>query len=205
MSVSVPTAFAESPRQLWLSTAARLGLAGILVYAGAAKAVQPDSAVRAVQAYRILPPSTDDIVGYGLPLVEVAIGVLLLLGLGTRLAAWLAGALMVVFIAGVTSAWVRGLSIDCGCFGGGGDVAAEGKTWRYSSEILRDLLFLGLASWLVLFPASRLALDRAGVAGTHDHGLLDELDELDDSHDARDPHDPHDPPPIDLTTEEHPA
>lgn len=169
---------AGSESQRWISTGARVGLGGVLLYAGVAKLLQPDEAVRAVQAYQILPPSVDDFVAYALPLIEVAVGVLLILGLGTRLAAWIAGLLMVVFIGGVASAWIRGLSIDCGCFGGGGEVPAAGKAWRYAGEILRDIGFLGLASWLVVFPISRLALDRLGVIGTDDMAIDAEEDEV---------------------------
>ena len=31
---------------------------------------------------------------------------------------------MLVFLVGIISAWARGLTIDCGCFGGGGAIAA---------------------------------------------------------------------------------
>jgi uncharacterized membrane protein YphA (DoxX/SURF4 family) len=153
-------ATARSDRLLWVSTAARVLLGATMVYAGFAKLSDPGQALRAVQAYRLLPPAIDDFVAYGLPLLEMAVGVLLLLGLGTKAAAWITGGLMVVFIAGVASAWVRGLSIDCGCFGGGGDVAATGKVTRYVSEILRDVGLVALAVWLIRFPASRMAMDR---------------------------------------------
>ena len=63
-----------------------------------------------------------------------------------------------MFIAGVLSAAVRGLSIDCGCFGGGGAVAPEQTA--YVAEIARDAGFLVLAGWLVWRPASRWSLDR---------------------------------------------
>jgi hypothetical protein len=62
-----------------------------------------------------------------------------------------------VFIVAVTSAAVRGLSIDCGCFGGGGDVA-PGQT-AYGTEIVRDIGLLLLALWLVWQPRSRFAFD----------------------------------------------
>jgi uncharacterized membrane protein YphA (DoxX/SURF4 family) len=149
----------RSNRLAWASTVVRVALGLILIYAGFAKLVEPSQALRAVQAYRILPPSIDDVVAIGLPLLELTVGVLLVIGLGTRPAAWVAGGLMVVFIAAVASAWIRGLSIDCGCFGGGGDVAAADKTWRYTSEILRDTGFLALALWLIRFPASHLTMD----------------------------------------------
>lgn len=158
----------ESNVRQWVSTVVRVGLAGIMLWAGLAKLLHPDEALRAVQAYRILPPSIDDLVAIGLPILEVTVGLLLLFGLGTRFAAWVTGGLMVLFIAGVASAWIRGLSIDCGCFGGGGDVPSVGKTARYVTEILRDVGFLALATWLMRFPSSRLSLDR--FIGTDDIG-----------------------------------
>jgi uncharacterized membrane protein YphA (DoxX/SURF4 family) len=147
-------------RLQWISTVVRVALAVIMLWAGLAKLLHPDEALRAVQAYRIFPASIDDLVAVVLPIVEATVGILLLLGLGTRLAAWVTAGLMIVFIAGVASAWIRGLSIDCGCFGGGGDVPSAGRTLRYILEILRDTGFLLMAAWLVGFPASRMALDR---------------------------------------------
>ena len=172
--------FAGTVAQLWSTTVLRVALGLVMVTAGALKISDPDAAVRAVQAYQILPSGIDQVVGYVLPLLEIVLGLLLILGLGTRLAAIGAGVFMVVFIVAVTSAWVRGLSIDCGCFGGGGAVSPEGKAWRYGSEILRDLLFAGMASFVAVFPRSRLAIDGTGEVGTGDLGLLDELDEDDD-------------------------
>ena len=44
---------------------------------------------------------------------------------------------MVVFIIGISQAWARGLTIDCGCFGGGGNIAAAQT--QYPQEIARDV------------------------------------------------------------------
>jgi uncharacterized membrane protein YphA (DoxX/SURF4 family) len=154
-SVLVP----GSPLNRWLTTVARVALGLVLITAGWLKISNPDEAVKAVQAYRILPYSLTHAFGYGLPLLEILIGALLVLGLFTRVAAIAGGVLMVVFIAGIISVWVRGLSIDCGCFGGGGTIDPAGRASRYSAEIARDLLFLGLASWCAVFPRSRLSLD----------------------------------------------
>lgn len=135
----------------------RLALAGILAAAGVAKLVQPLVALQAVAAYELLPSSLVPVVGYGLPLLEVAMALLLAAGLLTRWVAVGTAGLMAMFIAAVASAWARGLSIDCGCFGGGGQVE-PGQT-AYLSEILRDLGFIALAVWLVIFPISRFSLD----------------------------------------------
>ena len=120
--------------------------------------IDPQSSVAAVRAYRLLPSSLVTIVGWGLPFAEIALGVLLLAGVATRLVAVASAVFLLVFIAAVASAAARGLSIDCGCFGGGGDVA-PGQT-AYGTEIVRDVGLLLLAVWLVWHPRSRLTLDR---------------------------------------------
>jgi uncharacterized membrane protein YphA (DoxX/SURF4 family) len=140
-----------------ISTLARLVLGAVLIVAGALKVTDPETSVQAVRAYELLPSWLETSVGWGLPFLEIGLGLLLVVGYGTRYAAVVAGVLMAVFIAGVASAWGRGLAIDCGCFGGGGQVA-PGDT-AYLQEILRDVGLLALAAWLFLFPRSRWSLE----------------------------------------------
>nr|WP_202885538.1 MauE/DoxX family redox-associated membrane protein [Kribbella sandramycini] len=136
---------------------ARLILGGVLLVAGVLKVSDPETAAQAVRAYELLPPVLADPVGWGLPFLEIAVGLLLILGFGVRVTAASAAALMVVFLIGVASAWARGLAIDCGCFGGGGKVD-PGQT-QYLQEIVRDVGLLALAVWLCFNPASKFALE----------------------------------------------
>lgn len=152
----------------WISTLVRLVLAGIFLAAGGLKAVDPQSSVAAVRAYQLLPPRLETLLGWGLPFLEIALGLLLAAGALTRLAGAASALLLVVFILAVLSAAARGLSIDCGCFGGGGTVAA-GQT-DYGGEIVRDSLLLLLALWLVWQPRSRLALE----PGPHERRELED-------------------------------
>lgn len=145
--------------QPWVSLGVRLVLAVVALWAGVAKVGDLESSVRAVRAYDLLPGGLADVVGYGLPVVEIIVGLLLLAGLLTRYAALANGLLMVGFVVGVASAWARGLSIDCGCFGGGGAVDADET--EYLTVLLRDAgLVLGSA-FLVRWPRSRLSADGA--------------------------------------------
>jgi uncharacterized membrane protein YphA (DoxX/SURF4 family) len=148
----------------WAGTAARLLLAGVWIAAAVLKIGDPAQAVRAVRAYRLLPEAVVPAVGYGLPFLELAIGVLLLAGIAARLTALLSAALLAAFMIGVGAAWARGLQIDCGCFSPGGDVAA-GQT-RYPQEMARDVGLLAVSLALARWPRSRLSL--AALFDSHD-------------------------------------
>jgi len=135
----------------------RLILGVVLIWAGATKVTSPALSARAVRAYQILPYDLAGYVGYALPVVEVLVGLLLVIGLFTRASAVVGGLLMVAFIIGISSAWARGLSIDCGCFGGGGTIAAAQT--QYPLEILRDIGVAACAAWLVVRPRTAYSLD----------------------------------------------
>ncbi|TDB74348.1 MauE/DoxX family redox-associated membrane protein [Micromonospora sp. KC723] len=142
----------------WLGVAARLGLAAVWLIAGATKVGDLAASGRAVNAYQVMPYDLATTIGAALPFVELALGVILLLGLATRLAAGVSAALLVVFVTGIASAWIRGLAIDCGCFGSGGQLAA-GQSPSYLPEILRDLGFLALAGFLLIWPRTPVSVD----------------------------------------------
>jgi uncharacterized membrane protein YphA (DoxX/SURF4 family) len=146
-----------SPLRPWIGTVARLVTGAVWIVAGALKLPDPIGSARAVRAYDLLPESVVPTVGVLLPAVEVVVGACLVLGLLTRASAVLSTALFVVFIAGIASAWARGLEIDCGCFGGGG--AKEGASSEYPWEIARDTALALASLWLVRWPRTRLALD----------------------------------------------
>ncbi|GAB18572.1 hypothetical protein GOEFS_059_00060 [Gordonia effusa NBRC 100432] len=165
----------------WLSLLARVGLAAVLVSSGALKAIDPDQSEIAVRAYHILPESLIYPTSLVLPMFEIALGLLVLIGLAVRPTAIVSAILFVVLIGVIASVWARGYKIDCGCFGGGGEDASV--TWRhYLTEILRDVGFLALALWLSIFPRTRWALGlgsrlRVSVQD-HGHEMTDENKEL---------------------------
>lgn len=150
----------------WLGLVARLILGGVLITAGWLKAFNISDAENAVRAYKVLPIQIADLVGITLPWLEIGIGLLLVLGVATRFAAIVGGAIMVIFIIAIAQAGLRGLSIDCGCFGGGGAVA-PGKT-KYLQEIGRDLIFTLLAIYIYRYPNSKFALSKESTDGTEE-------------------------------------
>jgi uncharacterized membrane protein YphA (DoxX/SURF4 family) len=133
-------------------------LGGVLFAAGWLKIFTPAKSQMSVRAYEVLPISIANFLGIALPWLEVGFGILLILGIAVRLSAIVGGGLMVVFIAAISQAWARGLSIDCGCFGGGGTV--DPSETKYLSEILRDIGLALLALYLVRYPLTRFALEK---------------------------------------------
>ncbi|WP_234411172.1 MauE/DoxX family redox-associated membrane protein [Nocardioides terrigena] len=141
----------------WIGLAARLVTGGVWIVAGMLKLPDPAESVRAVRAYDLLPESIVPTVGYALPILEVVVGLCLVLGLLTRAMAVVSVVLFVAFIIGIASAWARGLEIDCGCFGGGGQL--DGASAKYPGEIARDVGLLLASLWLVVRPRTRWSLD----------------------------------------------
>jgi uncharacterized membrane protein YphA (DoxX/SURF4 family) len=144
----------------WVGFAFRLVLGVVLLIAGGLKITELDQSARAVKAYRLFDPAIAELIGYALPPLEILIGLFLVVGLFVRIAAFAAGGLMVVFIIGIASVWVRDISIQCGCFNAGGDLAGPVNDFEYAREILRDIALLGMAAWLVVRPRTALSLDR---------------------------------------------
>jgi uncharacterized membrane protein YphA (DoxX/SURF4 family) len=141
----------------WCGLLARLVTGGVWIAAGAVKLPDPAQSVAAVRAYQLLPSSIVPIVGQLLPVIEIVVGVCLVVGILTRGAAVVSALLLLAFIVGIASAWARGITIDCGCFGGGGFDPDAASTYPW--EIARDVALLAASLFVAWLPSTRLALD----------------------------------------------
>ncbi len=134
---------------------------GDLFVAGALKVSDPYASATSVRAYQILPVDLANLLGFVLPFAEVAIGIFLILGIWVRLNAVAGGALMIMFIIAIAQAWIRGISLDCGCFGKGGLLESEElPVWNYTVEIARDIVLAVFAVYIYRFPKGKLGLDK---------------------------------------------
>lgn len=152
----------------WIGLLSRLILGGVLLAAGLLKYQHLDKSQMAVRAYEMLPIALANLLGIVLPFLEIAVGVLLVIGAAVRISAIVGGVLMGAFMIGIAQAWARGLSIDCGCFGGGGQV--EPGTANYLPELLRDGGLALLAIYLFRYPQSKFGLDRHKTDGDQSNG-----------------------------------
>ncbi len=143
----------------WISVVARLVVGVVWLAAGLLKIPDPAENVRAVRAYQLLPEPLVPLVGHALPIMEILVGISLIVGLLVRANAALSVVLLLAFIVGISAAWARGMSIDCGCFGGGGG-PVENAQAKYPWELARDFGLLLASGWLIYGPRSPLAVDR---------------------------------------------
>lgn len=127
----------------------RLFLAGVFIWAGVAKAIDPTAFVKDVASLQLVPNVLQWPLALYLPMLELVCGIALLLNLHTRGAAAILTALMTIFLAVILVSWLRGLDISCGCFGGS---SAESS---YTYLIVRNIALLGVALMVFRFSSIR--------------------------------------------------
>lgn len=129
------------PRFLFL---ARFILGLVFLYASFGKIMDPKAFSENLMAYHIFDsPLAIKYVAVTLPWVEWFCGIFLILGVFVRSMAVLSSLLLLIFLLSMASALVRGLEINCGCFG-----SAHETIGLYS--LFRDGLFF-IMSLTVLF------------------------------------------------------
>ena len=133
--------------------AVSLAVAAVFIYAGIDKIHDPLQFADSIAAFAILPAVLINLLAMGLPPFEIACG-LLLIGPWTRRVGALAIAIiLVVFMIALSSALLRGLTLDCGCFGVG--APSRPRMWV---ELALDAALLSGALFVYLRSISRLVL-----------------------------------------------
>ena len=143
---------------IWLG---RLALGPIFLYAGYSKIFLPNRfywplamlkfSVAAnlsnfgfqVESYKLLPPAGVNFVAHTLPLAEILLGLLLLIGWRVHIWGAIVTLLLAGFVAGVTRAYLLHMNINCGCF-----AVAEPVSIK---KILEDSAMLLLALLMTVF------------------------------------------------------
>ncbi len=162
-------------------TFVRIALGGVWLYAGLLKITDIDQTIISVRAFQILPHSLVKPMAYGLPAAEIALGLLLVVGLAVRFTAAISALFLLLYIGAIASVAARGLQIDCGCFSTSGQLDAHTST-QYTLDILRDAGLLLLSALLVWRPRTYwsvdgwLGLEPDGSAADNDEELEDDDD-----------------------------
>lgn len=95
----------------------RLGLASLFLWTGAQKVLEPGPFAAAIANYRLLPEALVGLAAVGLPVLEIVAGLALLAPAYANGAAVIVAALLALFAAAMAQSKLRGIDLDCGCFG----------------------------------------------------------------------------------------
>ena len=119
--------------------ALRLGLGGLLLWAGVAKIGDPGAFAAEIGNYHLL-PALAPTMAVTLPAVEIVLGLALVAGTRPWVRAAALGATLVlgVFTVAVISVVARGIDIECGCFG-------TGSSRVTMITVLRDVVLVAAA------------------------------------------------------------
>ena len=141
----------------WLALPARWYLGFVFLLACLHKIADPEAFAVDVATYGILPLSLVNLTAITLPWVELGAGIMLIVGLKARAAALMVFGMMVMFIAALAIALAQGLDMSCGCFASQG---AQGEDPISSMTVLRDVGWLMLSVYVMLFDDSPIGIDR---------------------------------------------
>jgi uncharacterized membrane protein YphA (DoxX/SURF4 family) len=106
----------------YLLLATRMVLGFIFVYAGAEKIADPEAFAISISNYRLLPIFTINFFAITLPWIELVAGILLILGITVKENSSILFSMLLVFSIAIAISLLRGLSIDCGCYGKGSQI-----------------------------------------------------------------------------------
>jgi putative oxidoreductase len=140
----------------YIVLAVSLALAAVFFYASIDKLRDPLQFADSIAAFAILPAILISPLALGLPPFEVACGLLLLWPRSRRVGALAVALISIVFFTALASALLRGLTLDCGCFGAG--APSRSRMWQ---ELGLDMLLFAGALFIYLRPATQ---DSTGIA-----------------------------------------
>jgi uncharacterized membrane protein YphA (DoxX/SURF4 family) len=140
----------------WLNAALRLMIGGVFAYAAFEKVLHPAAFAIAVRGYKLIPFSLSNLFAIAVSWSELFAAVMLILGILTRKAAAAIFILLLVFIAAISTTMVRGMVIDCGCFGEGGASTSWILLVRNALMLFGAFLIIRYNDgWMSVYPGRR--------------------------------------------------
>ena len=108
-------------------------------WAGVAKLIDPSAFLSSILTYEVFGYVLAVAASLFVPYLALCVGFSFVTGFLRGGARWLAGGMTVVFLMLLVQAALRGLDVDCGCFGSEAKASETGFLWPIS----RDVLMLG--------------------------------------------------------------
>jgi|TARA_B110000037_G_scaffold222812_1_gene299735 putative oxidoreductase len=113
-----------------------LALGATFIWAGVAKLIDPSAFLSSILTYEVFGYTFAVAASLFMPYLELCVGFSLATGFLRGGARWLAGGMTVVFLLLLIQAAVRGLDVDCGCFGSEAKASETGFLWPISRDVV---------------------------------------------------------------------
>ena len=125
-------------------------LGAVFIYSCAGKIADPSAFAAVVANYQLLSPHWVSLTAVIFPWIEAVCGLALISGRYENGAALLVSLMMALFIGIMLYNSYRGLNVACGCF-----TLAADEPSSLVGNILRNLLFLAAAAWVMVVSKRR--------------------------------------------------
>lgn len=104
-------------RNKYFLLAIRIVLGVVFIFAAVYKVSGPELFAKSIVNYKLLPIFLINILAITLPWIELCAGLLLIFGVAVKENSTILSGLLLIFIIAIAISLMRGLDIECGCFG----------------------------------------------------------------------------------------
>lgn len=132
----------------------RIILGGTFLLAAIPKILDPQGFAIDISHYAIFPKWTINIIAITVPWIEVFIAISIIFKIAYEGGVLLINMMLIAFLILLAQAWIRGLDIDCGCFG------HSGARESVSKAFIRDLFYVVWAILLFLYSKHQPHLEK---------------------------------------------
>lgn len=136
----------------------RIVVGGIFLIAGLAKISDPVRFLLTLREFDLFPEGIVRFLAVYIPWLEFILALFIMLGILYRTSSLMLAFLITIFTLAILSVIIRGMEIDCGCFGLLADVlkipdSADGKA------VIRNIIFTGMCFYIFFGKKTFLSIE----------------------------------------------
>jgi uncharacterized membrane protein YphA (DoxX/SURF4 family) len=136
----------------------RMIIGGIFLISGLAKIADPVRFMFSLRAFRLFPDIIERFVAVYLPWLEFILGLFIILGILYRTSSLILACLNLSFTLAILSLILRGIEVDCGCFGLLADMLKLPDMADYKA-VIRNVIFIGICFSISKIKKTRFSLE----------------------------------------------
>lgn len=141
-----------------LSFVFRIIIGGIFLISGLAKISDPIRFMLTLREFRLFPEIIIPFAAIYLPWLEFILGLFILLGILYRTSSLILACLNLSFTLAILSLILRGIEVDCGCFGLLADMLKI-PDLADMKAVIRNLIFIGISIYIFRTKKTAISLE----------------------------------------------